>query len=174
MMDDGHWSPESYAEFFEVYGHYPDCPEIKDVTVGTPVGTQEPASKKPSVWSIERAKLVIPEAIEFPEFYSKLLMDIAVALDAAVEEWKESATWIWQGDGSDDLKSLTCPIIIMPDQLRQIVDKGKQEPKQIPMKCSCSALFCDWAGDLSNITETVEWVCPKCGGTEFSFILLDS
>lgn len=29
--------------------------------------------------------------------------------------------WIWQGDGEDHLESLTCPILIRPEQLRSLI-----------------------------------------------------
>ncbi len=29
--------------------------------------------------------------------------------------------WYWQGDGEDDLESLTCPVVITPDQLRSLL-----------------------------------------------------
>lgn len=31
--------------------------------------------------------------------------------------------WFWQGDGEDHLESLTCPIIITPEALREILQK---------------------------------------------------
>lgn len=29
--------------------------------------------------------------------------------------------WLWQGDGDDHLESLTCPVVIRPEQLRSII-----------------------------------------------------
>lgn len=29
--------------------------------------------------------------------------------------------WLWQGDGHDHLESLTCPVVIQPEQLRGLV-----------------------------------------------------
>lgn len=39
-----------------------------------------------------------------------------------VEERGESV-WLWQGDGGDDVQSLTCPVLMSADQARQMVSK---------------------------------------------------
>jgi hypothetical protein len=57
---------------------------------------------------------------------SGLLVELQSALIEleGLKRWKRDLTlaggtpWFWQGDGEDHLESLTCPILIQPDQLR--------------------------------------------------------
>ncbi len=36
--------------------------------------------------------------------------------------------WAWQGDGEDHLESLTCPIVIQPEDLRKLLESKKNAP----------------------------------------------
>lgn len=38
--------------------------------------------------------------------------------------FNDEECWIWQGDGSDHLESLVCPVVIHPIDLQQLIGKG--------------------------------------------------
>ncbi len=35
--------------------------------------------------------------------------------------------WYWMGDDNDHLESLTCPIIIQPEELKRLIERRKHE-----------------------------------------------
>ena len=37
--------------------------------------------------------------------------------------FNDDECWIWQGDGSDYLESLSCPVVISPHDLRKIIKR---------------------------------------------------
>lgn len=39
--------------------------------------------------------------------------------------------WIWQGDGSDHLESLACPVVISPKDLQALIGKEKPTPDSV-------------------------------------------
>jgi hypothetical protein len=38
----------------------------------------------------------------------------------------EDDCWIWQGDGSDSLETLVCPVVISASDLKAIIDQNNQ------------------------------------------------
>lgn len=48
-------------------------------------------------------------------------------------EYQAQGHWAWQGDGTDDLESLTCPVLISANDLRNLIQKG-QEPLKKELK----------------------------------------
>jgi hypothetical protein len=42
----------------------------------------------------------------------------------------DAERWFWQGDGEDNFESLTCPIVIKPDQLRDLIATGAAEERE--------------------------------------------
>lgn len=60
--------------------------------------------------------------------------------------YQQNAVWFWQHDGQDFLESLSCPIIIQPHHLRELLkckvpaDKALkicQQPQAHPARCGC-------------------------------------
>ena len=85
---------------------------------------------KESIDSLEgfRQRLAY-NANDFDTIVSDMLKALEYAL-ADKEKWKTIAdnyvksegAWRWQGDGEDHLESLTCSILIEPQQLRNIIN----------------------------------------------------
>ncbi|WP_044271195.1 hypothetical protein [Pseudomonas fluorescens] len=72
--------------------------------------------------------------------------------------YQQNAVWFWQHDGEDFLESLSCPIIIQPHHLRELL-KGAvpaAQPQGEPVACAH-----EWTDD-GEFTLT----CTKCGKTE--------
>lgn len=73
------------------------------------------------------------------QYCKRLEVDIAQAR-AHVNEitlYQQNAVWFWQHDGEDFLESLSCPIIIQPHHLRELlkgaVQAGQPEPVAVVM-----------------------------------------
>lgn len=69
--------------------------------------------------------------------FDSIVTDMLKAVDYAIEDkekWetiaedyiKSEGAWRWVGDGSDNLESLTCPILITPNQLRELLHRAKK------------------------------------------------
>lgn len=39
--------------------------------------------------------------------------------------YEDKAVWFWQHDGEDYLESLSCPIVIQPNHLRELINASK-------------------------------------------------
>ena len=39
--------------------------------------------------------------------------------------------WIWMGDGNDHLESLTCPVVISPSDLMELISPRNTEPPEL-------------------------------------------
>jgi len=44
---------------------------------------------------------------------------------AALRRERDGEAWYWQGDGTDHLESLTCPVLIEAEDLRALLERGK-------------------------------------------------
>jgi len=44
--------------------------------------------------------------------------------NAALQRERQGEVWYWQGDGNDNLESLTCPVLIEADDLRALLERG--------------------------------------------------
>lgn len=56
--------------------------------------------------------------------------------------YQENAVWFWQHDGQDFLESLSCPIIIQPHHLRELIthaDAGNSQHK-LAMDAACGTI----------------------------------
>lgn len=53
--------------------------------------------------------------------------------------YQENAVWFWQHDGEDFLQSLSCPIIIQPHHLRELLE-GKANPEITALQSTIAQL----------------------------------
>lgn len=65
--------------------------------------------------------------------YEKMIENMTYDLKILRSE-RNGDVWIWQNDESDDLESLTCPILITPKELFELISKSSLSPekKDIP------------------------------------------
>lgn len=94
---------------------------------GAPVVERQPERYKPTVPKFKFDTLV--------EHCKRLERDLAEAR-AHVNEitlYQQNAVWFWQHDGEDYLQSLSCPIIIQPHHLRELLEgKAQHNPIAAP------------------------------------------
>lgn len=70
--------------------------------------------------------------------------------------FNEEECWIWQGDGSDYLESLVCPVVISARDLQPLV-KLRDELKLIPSEIEDSAPHPD-DGFMCTELECAQWL----------------
>lgn len=74
---------------------------------------------------------VVTKVDSHKEITDRLLQTIQKITDERNDLLRErdGEVWIWQGDDDDHLESLACPILIRPEQLRDIiVETNKKKP----------------------------------------------
>jgi hypothetical protein len=71
----------------------------------------------------------------------------------------EDDPWRWQGDGTDDLESLTCPVLITAEDLRELIKVSKVHIKY------CGRVWLDRSRESYGIERScgaMDKQCPDC------------
>ena len=78
---------------------------------------------------IKQEQNIVTKADENKELIDRLLQTIQKVTDERNDLLRErdGEVWIWQGDDDDHLESLACPILIRPEQLRDIIGETNKE-----------------------------------------------
>jgi len=58
----------------------------------------------------------------FKQEISRLNAEIAELKRSRFRRFNNEDCWIYQGDGTDNLEALVCPVVIRPDTLKRIID----------------------------------------------------
>lgn len=66
-------------------------------------------------WAEERDKLIMPIRAAYERQIAELRAELRDA-----RQFKKGEVWLWQGDGNDHLESITCPVVITANDLREI------------------------------------------------------
>lgn len=53
-------------------------------------------------------------------------------------KFREDECWVWHGDGSDNLESLVCPVVISAEDLKDIIEVAKEEVYSADEKTTCA------------------------------------
>lgn len=65
------------------------------------------------------------EAVKFDDIRHH---DDVLQINALHQVCEEQNYWAWQGDGKDGLDTLSCPIVIRPEQLRDLLTRAALSP----------------------------------------------
>lgn len=84
-----------------------------------------------------------------PTPYTALCPDrVSAALDAFQEERdrlqreRNGEVWLWQGDGEDDVESLTCPVLMTADQVRALTARVHENQRLHDLvRFSCGPIY---------------------------------
>lgn len=64
------------------------------------------------------------------------------------KKFRGEECWIWAGDGSDELETLMCPVVISPSDLLEIISRAESAP------------------DVAGLIVLLEHAqCPNCDGS---------
>lgn len=114
------WAIKDSVEFERLQaGNNPDCPHC-------------PASHMAPISKYDKANAALKENALLKMKLQQLEQEL-MRLPKNCVEWEDS--WTWQGDGSDSLNSLVCPILIQPQQLRDIINyrDKRLESERVPI-----------------------------------------
>ena len=65
-------------------------------------------------------------------------------------------TWVWQGKGHNNLSSLTCPIVITPEDLITLLSRVRQEGFKIGLNESGNVRDQDWCKGLNRAFANID------------------
>lgn len=80
-----------------------------------------------------------------------------VALQHARVEYGGEELWWWQADGTDDLDSLACPIVIQPEQMKELLADARTDERR---------LAAVRIRRLADDFEARSVCCNRCGRTQ--------
>lgn len=78
---------------------------------------------------------------------AKKEIDHLRATERSHEAFNKSDYWIWQGDGTDSLKSLVCSVLILPQDLLAIIRRAERAEAMVAINDAVRGRFRDILGD---------------------------